>query len=235
MSIPTKDGFRQYVLVAVPLCESMNQESRHSCCYSSERCRRELRLRTSLLHNSKGVCSSTQSRNRKIPVSTLAPSSNLEEKTENNYELSIGSSEIFKVMEDAFIKSLGNSTIIRRCVYELVRVAIELQNLIGEIGQVHCFLSCNSKDPVILIENKNLFPTASKQYHSNLMINNIGASIAAQEIHEGFRMSRKDCHDHLQSSAKETAAIMEIKLPAWLLWLAPETATSTRGPNFTAS
>ena len=82
-------------------------------------------------------------------------------------------------MAEESIKSIGNNQAIRRLVLKSIQVANELHDAMSESGEVHCFLSCSTHNHASQVTNRKLFPIVSMLYHSALIANKIGATIAA--------------------------------------------------------
>ncbi len=127
-----------------------------------------------------------------------------------------------KAMVSQAIRSLGNRNSIASLIIELIRESNELQNAIGENGEVHFFLTTRS--PGTSLEQINVLPVVSSLYHFALMEINCGSTIAAQALRDAFLLARRvasrrypNPHPRVESNFQP-----RMELPPWFPWSGPQ-------------
>ena len=195
--------------------------------------RRQLEHRDSALENGEGVILDEEFRSHNLSPIRIALATTQQELSESFNEFLEECLETQKAMPEESIKSIGNSRAVHRLVLKLMQVANELQDAIGESGDVHCFLSCSTHNHVKQVTNRKSFPIVFKLYHLALIANNIGVAIAAQAIRDAHTITQKVRNGHLHSR-KDFALSAEPKtmLPTWFPWSREDNPTRVQNSTF---
>ena len=203
---------------------SSRMESRHpNRCISSrdprgpilaERHRRALQInsRDSGNHNSlQSNATQTNVERRIVPGDHLSGMGN---KGTSNHGALL---PIQQAMVNEAIKSLGGNESLRPLLCELIRASLALQIAMGGRGHVHLFLPCEFNNSSSGNNDKKLLPIVSALFHSALMANSLGSTIAGNAIRDAFHIAQKVVNGRfaMPHQVSSHTSVTNIELPKW--------------------
>ena len=110
--------------------------------------------------------------------------------------------------------SLGGATDVRHAVANFMKSAKELQKILQDGNEIHCFRTClpNSSDDVNQ-QASQLFTLVSKLFHKALASNETVRNVTTQALHDVFFIAKRSVAVHDSAKVAHEQSVRAPRLP----------------------